>query len=93
MKKPRFPRTDSIQELAQFWDTHDLADYEADLVEVDEPVFARRTAIKVPLESKEAEAVEQIAQAKGVSREELIRTWVLQKLARPKNVRPTKRYR
>ncbi|HBI46571.1 MAG TPA: hypothetical protein DDY78_27510, partial [Planctomycetales bacterium] len=32
---------------------------------------------------REVEAVEQMAQAKGVSREELIRAWVLQKLARP----------
>ena len=93
MKKSKMPRTDSIQELAEFWDTHDLADYEADLVEVDKPVFVRRTAIKVPLEMKEAEAVEQMAQAQGVSREELVRTWVLQKLARPKNGRPTKRRR
>jgi hypothetical protein len=36
----------------------------------------------VHLESREAEAVQQIARAKGVSGEELIRAWELQKLAR-----------
>jgi hypothetical protein len=25
------PQTDSIQELAQFWDTHDLTDFEEQL--------------------------------------------------------------
>ena len=91
MKKSKLPTTDSIQELAEFWDTHDLTDFEDELEEVAEPVFVRANAIKVPLESGEAEAVEQMAQAKGVSREELIRAWVLQKLARRNNARPTKR--
>jgi predicted DNA binding CopG/RHH family protein len=90
MKKPKLPKTDSIQELAEFWDTHDLTDLEQDLEEVAEPLFARRTAIKVPLELLQVEAVERMAQAKGVSREELIRAWVLQKLANRKNARPTK---
>jgi len=91
MKKPKLPETDSIQELAQFWDTHDLTDYEDDLEEVVEPVFVRGVAIKVPLESREVEAVEQIAQAKGVSPQELIRAWVLQKITHRNRSRPTKR--
>ena len=76
---------------SQFWDTHDLTDFKAQLEEVAEPVFMRGTAIKVPLESHDVEAVEQMARAKGVSREELIRAWVLQKLSRRSSARPTKR--
>ena len=82
MKKSKLPKTDSIQELAEFWDTHDLTDFEGELEEVAAPVFVRGHAIRVPLESREVEAVEHMAQAKGVSREELLRAWVLQKLAR-----------
>ena len=33
------PQTDSIQELAQFWDTHDLTEFADELEEVIEPVF------------------------------------------------------
>jgi hypothetical protein len=44
MKKTTLPRTDSIQELAQFWDTHDLTHFEEELEEVTEPVFVRETA-------------------------------------------------
>ncbi len=91
MKKSKLPKTDSIQELAQFWDTHDLTDFEDQLKEVAEPVFVRRSAIKVPLESGEVEAVEQMAQAKGMSREELIRAWVLEELTRGNKSSPTKR--
>ncbi len=93
MKKSKLPKTDSIQELAEFLDSHYLTDFEDELEEVAEPVFVRGAAIKVPLESSEVEAVEQMARAKSVSREELIRTWVLQKLARRNNARPTKRRR
>ena len=81
MKKSKLPKTYSIQELAEFWDTHDLTDFEDELEEVTEPVFVRGNAIKVPLKSREAETVRQMAQAKGVSPEELIRAWVLQELA------------
>jgi hypothetical protein len=91
MKKPKLPKTDSIQKLAQFWDTHDLTDFEDELEEVAEPIFVRGSAVTVHLESREAEAVAQMAQAKGVSREELIRAWVLQKLARRNNGRRSKR--
>jgi predicted DNA binding CopG/RHH family protein len=85
MKKSKMPRTDSIQELAEFWDTHDLTEFEDDLEEVAEPVFMRENDIRVRLDAGEAAAVQQLAHAKGVSREELIRSWVLQKLARRKN--------
>ena len=91
MKKSQLPKTDSIQKLAEFWDTHDLTDFENELEEVPEPVFVRGSAIKVHLESREAEAVHQMAQAKGVSEEKLIHAWVLEKLARRNNARRTKR--
>ena len=91
MKKPRLPRTDSIKTLAEFWDSHDLTDFADELEEVTEPVFVRHTAITVPLKAHEAEAVEQMARAKGVSREELVRSWVIQKVGRRNNARPRKR--
>ena len=91
MKKSRLPRTDSIKKLAEFWDSHDLTDFQDELEEVPEPVFVRSAAIKVPLEPHEAEAVERMAQAIGLSREELVRAWVLQKVACQKHARPTKR--
>jgi predicted DNA binding CopG/RHH family protein len=91
MKKSKLPKTDSVQKLAEFWDNHDLTDFKDELEEVAQPVFVRRAAIKVPLEPREVEAVGQIAAAKGISREELIRGWVLQKLVRTNNGRSTQR--
>ena len=31
MNRKNIPKTDSIQELAHFWDTHDLTDFEDEL--------------------------------------------------------------
>jgi hypothetical protein len=35
------PRMNSISELARFWVSHDLTDYEDELEEAKEPVFVR----------------------------------------------------
>ena len=92
MKKThKLPRTDSVQELAEFWDTHDLTDYQSELQEVTEPVFSRRGAITVRLQDGEAEAVRQIARSQGISEEELIRDWIVQRLARRKGGGPARR--
>jgi hypothetical protein len=40
-QKTALPKTDSIDELARFWDTHDLTDFEDQLEVVTEPVFVR----------------------------------------------------
>ena len=50
MNTAEMPQTDSIQELAHFWDTHDLTDFEDQLEEVAEPVFEREAVVKVQLE-------------------------------------------
>ena len=80
MKTHKLLQTDSLQELARFWDTHDLTDFEDELEEVAEPVFRRDAAITLHLQSSEAEAVRQIAKSKGLAETDLIRQWVLENL-------------
>jgi hypothetical protein len=91
IKKVKLPRIDSIQELAKFWDTHELTDFEDELAEVSDPVFVRGTPIKAHLPPREVEAIRKIAQSKGLSQEELIREWILQKLSRLKGGGPSNR--
>jgi predicted DNA binding CopG/RHH family protein len=80
MNTQRLPQTDSIQELARFWDTHDLTDFEDELEEVSEPIFERATVITLHLQSHEAEAIREMAKSKGLADAELIREWVLEKI-------------
>lgn len=87
MKTETVPQTDSIEELARFWDTHDLTEFKDELEEVSEPVFERKreTVVAVRLRPEEAQAVKRIAQATGVREATLIKRWVAEKLQRTKS--------
>lgn len=80
MKTRSLPQTDSIQALAQFWDTNDITVFEDQLEEVAEPVFERAAVIPLRLAAPDAAAVRKIAQGRGLADAELIRSWVLEKL-------------
>jgi len=51
------------------------------LEEVAEPVFVRGEGIRVPLDTHELGAVNDIAKAKGIPPSELIRQWVVEKIS------------
>ncbi len=81
MSKRTIPQSDSIQELAAFWDTHDLTEFEDELEEVSGTVFERQASlVTVPLQPTELEAVKKIADSKGIGYDALIREWVIEKL-------------
>ena len=82
MNTKQIPQTDSIEALAQFWDEHDLTDFEDELQEVTERVFERanEATIKIRLQRRDLEAVKQLARAKGVGQATLIQTWVVEKV-------------
>jgi hypothetical protein len=82
MKGLKLPPIDSIEELAKFWDTHDLTDFEEELEEVTEPVFERKPETMIPLHlhPQELDAIRRVAKAQGVEEAALVREWVLEKL-------------
>jgi len=80
MSTSNIPHTDSIEELARFWDHHDLTDFEEQLEEVPEPVFERETTVRVHLPRKEAETLKELAQSKGLRDVDLIRQWILERV-------------
>jgi hypothetical protein len=82
VKRDKIPVTDSIEELARFWDTHDVTDYEDQWEEVTEPLFEGRPgrALVIHLEPPEAREIDRIARERGVKQTDLLREWVLEKL-------------
>ena len=66
MSTSRLPKTDSIQELADFWDTHDVTEFEDELEEVGERVFERDADITVNLENAVAKAVREMARVRDI---------------------------
>ena len=82
MKARKIPENDSIEELARFWDTHDLTDFQDLLEDVPEPAFERKpeTVIPVRLRRQDVEAVKRVAKTRGVRETALLRQWVREKL-------------
>lgn len=78
----RIPRTDSIRALAEFWQNHDLTEFEDDLEEVSATVFHRGDVVAVPLTNDERRAIRHAAAARGVDEAELIHEWVRERLGR-----------
>ncbi len=78
----KIPKIDSIEELAKFWDTHDITDFEDELEEVSESVFdrAKEAVVRIRLLPEQAEAVKRIARSRGMDEEHLIEEWVNEKL-------------
>ncbi len=76
------PQMDSVAELARFWDSHDLAEFEDELEQVEENVFDRdeHTVVQVRLQPEQAAALHRVAQSKGLAETELVREWVSEKL-------------
>jgi hypothetical protein len=61
MTENKLPRTDSIQELARFWDSHELTEFDGELEEVQEPAFERGTVVSVRLSPDEMESIRGMA--------------------------------
>ena len=80
MNRRKILQTDSIQELADFWDKNNLTDIDDELEEVDEPVFARQTIVSVHLEPEESQIVEALAKSRGISQVKLIHQWVVERI-------------
>ena len=70
MKARKIPETDSVEELARFWDTHDLTDFEDSLENVPKRVFERKpeTVIPVRLRRQEVEEVKRLPRPEGFGR-------------------------
>ena len=84
MNRIKIPQTDSIEELARFWDTHDLTDFADELEEVKESVFEHQTEVTIRLEPQvepqDASAVTELAKSRGISQANLIQEWIVERI-------------
>ena len=76
----KIPATDSIHQLAEFWQHHDVTDFDDELEEVSEAVFQRAHIVGVPLTQGEHQAVRDAAAHRGLDEAALIHEWVKEKL-------------
>jgi hypothetical protein len=78
----KIPKTDSIEELARFWDTHDLTEFEDEMEEVQELVFDKgpQSVMRIRLYPDEVAALKRIAESRGINQTDLVKEWVSEKL-------------
>ncbi len=81
----RIPRFSSIEEMAEFWDTHDASEYqdEREPVEFEIAKPLKSTWIlSIPLDKETFDAFQAVAKPKGLGASTLARMWMLEELER-----------
>lgn len=69
---------DSLEEAAEFWDTHDSADYDEYFVDVDFEVNLKKRNLLV--DGRLYDEVRAIAKKKRIPPEKLVTRWIKEKL-------------
>jgi hypothetical protein len=70
---------DSLEEAADFWDTHSSADYEEYMKDVECEFDIKRRTYLVSLDGSLYRKVQAIAQKEGVPAETLVNRWIEEK--------------
>ncbi|WP_040527213.1 CopG family antitoxin [Lamprocystis purpurea] len=76
----KLPETDSIKALAEFWQTHDVTDFEDALIEVTEPVFQRAEPLSVILPAADLAALRARARQVHTPETALVSRWIHERL-------------
>lgn len=79
--KSRIPRFKSLEEEAQFWETHSTTEFEDEFVEVKLKVARPLThTLAVRLDARTIDRLAKIGRKKGVGVSTLARMWLLERL-------------
>ncbi len=70
----------NIQEAAEFWDTHDLAEYPRETSEAHFEVDIQRRVYLTAVEPELAKKLTEVARKQGISTETLINMWLAEKV-------------
>ena len=77
------PKMKTDEEIAEFWDTHSLADFDEDLEVVDNIEFIKpeKQIVSVRLDRKDIKTLKAIARKKGLGHSTLARIFIKEKLS------------
>ena len=81
-KRSQIPNFKNRQEMAQWFDAHNIADYQDEFKTV-EARFAKNLVdtINVRFDPRDLEKIRKIAQRKGVGPSTLVRMWAMERLS------------
>jgi len=75
-KSSSISKSNSLEKIGEFWDTHDFTDYDTDT-----PDIEFKVTCAIPVELDLLSSVEKQAKIRGVSVETLVNLWLQQKLS------------
>jgi hypothetical protein len=79
-KMKTLPNFESLDELVEFFDSHDLGEYLDQMPEVDFEVDIKQQIYLLTLDTELANKLIEIAKSKQTSSEELVNSWVREKI-------------
>ena len=79
----KIPQFKTLEEAAEFWDTHDFEDYidDTEPVTITVKIPRRKKTLTVPLDLKVYEQIEDLAAKRGVRAEKMVSSWLKEKAA------------
>ncbi len=80
MTKLKIPDFKSLEEAADYWDTHSFADYLEDTEPVEIEVCLGQRRILLEIDSDLSEKLKKIARKKKQSYDKLINSWIREKI-------------
>ena len=75
-KSSSISKSNSLEKIGEFWDTHEFTDYDTDI-----PDIELKVTCAIPVELDLLSSVEKQAKIRGVSVETLVNLWLQQKLS------------
>lgn len=82
--KTSLSHSTTLQELADFWDSHDLADFESKTRDVPFHVDLKRVRRYVALDTELAQKIQTVAHARGIRMETLVHLWLQNQINKAK---------
>jgi hypothetical protein len=79
-KMTSLSKSKNIEELAAYWDTHDLSDFESETHEVQFEVDLKTKKHYVALDPELVLQIRNFSKSKGLNIESLVNLWLQQKL-------------
>lgn len=84
MKTHKMPTFKNDEELAKFWDTHDLTDFWDELEVVNDAVFekSKKRTISLRLDQERIKFLKRLAHQLGLGYTSLIRSWIIERISK-----------
>ena len=77
----KIPKFKTLEEAAEFWDTHDFEDYVSDTkpVTIAVRIPRRKITLTIPLDLQVYQRIEALAAKRGVRIEKIVSAWLKEK--------------